>query len=103
MSASRFLVTGASGQLGRLVIDGLLKTVPAAEIGVLVRSDKAAAEFAARGLHGSQGLAHDPRRPAQRHRPRGRSAGAPPQRAGALRLRDWPVEEGNQHIKIKKF
>ena len=51
MSASRFLVTGASGQLGRLVIDGLLKTVPASEIGVLVRSEKAAAEFAARGLH----------------------------------------------------
>ncbi|AVT76803.1 NAD(P)-dependent oxidoreductase [Rhodopseudomonas palustris] len=51
MSASRFLVTGASGQLGRLVIDGLLKTVPAFQIGVLVRSEKAAAEFAARGLH----------------------------------------------------
>ncbi|MFL9502830.1 SDR family oxidoreductase [Rhodopseudomonas palustris] len=51
MSASRFLVTGASGQLGRLVIDGLLKTVPASQIGVLVRSDEAAAEFAARGLH----------------------------------------------------
>ncbi len=51
MSASRFLVTGASGQLGRLVIDGLLKTVPASEIGVLVRSEKAAAEFAAKGLH----------------------------------------------------
>jgi NAD(P)H dehydrogenase (quinone) len=50
MSASRFLVTGASGQLGRLVIDGLLKTVPASQIGVLVRSEKAAAEFAARGL-----------------------------------------------------
>lgn len=51
MSDSRFLVTGASGQLGRLVIDGLLKTVPASQIGVLVRSDEAAAEFAAKGLH----------------------------------------------------
>ncbi|UYO42473.1 SDR family oxidoreductase [Rhodopseudomonas palustris] len=51
MSASRFLITGASGQLGRLVIDGLLKTVPASQIGVLVRSEKAGAEFAARGLH----------------------------------------------------
>ncbi|WP_346294647.1 SDR family oxidoreductase [Rhodopseudomonas sp. P1] len=51
MSASRFLVTGASGQLGRLVIDGLLKTVPASQIGVLVRSETAAAEFAAKGLH----------------------------------------------------
>jgi NAD(P)H dehydrogenase (quinone) len=51
MSASRFLVTGASGQLGRLVIHGLLKSVPPAQIGVLVRSEKAAAEFAAKGLH----------------------------------------------------
>ncbi|MFT4277845.1 MAG: SDR family oxidoreductase [Rhodopseudomonas sp.] len=51
MSSSRFLVTGASGQLGRLVLDGLLKSLPPAQIGVLVRSDKAAAEFAARGLH----------------------------------------------------
>lgn len=51
MSSSRFLLTGASGQLGRLVLDGLLKSVPPAQIGVLVRSDKAAAEFAARGLH----------------------------------------------------
>ncbi|MGX7743625.1 SDR family oxidoreductase [Rhodopseudomonas parapalustris] len=51
MSSSRFLVTGASGQLGRLVLDGLLKSVSPAQIGVLVRSDKAAAEFAARGLH----------------------------------------------------
>ncbi|WP_420133931.1 SDR family oxidoreductase [Rhodopseudomonas sp.] len=55
MSASRFLVTGASGQLGRLVIDGLLKIVPASQIGVLVRGDKAAAEFAARGLHVHKG------------------------------------------------
>lgn len=55
MPASRFLVTGASGQLGRLVVDGLLKTVPASQIGVFVRSDKAAAEFAARGLHVHKG------------------------------------------------
>lgn len=51
MSASRFLITGASGQLGRLVVDGLLKSVPPAQIGVLVRSEKVAAEFAAKGLH----------------------------------------------------
>ncbi|PZA13832.1 NAD(P)-dependent oxidoreductase [Rhodopseudomonas palustris] len=55
MSASRFLVTGANGQLGRLVVDGLLETVAPAEIGVLVRSDKAAAGFAARGLHVHKG------------------------------------------------
>ncbi|QLH71736.1 SDR family oxidoreductase [Rhodopseudomonas palustris] len=51
MSASRFLITGASGQLGRLVVDGLLKSLPPAQIGVLVRSEKVAAEFAAKGLH----------------------------------------------------
>lgn len=55
MSASRFLVTGASGQLGRLVIDGLLETVQASQIGVLVRGDKPAAEFTARGLHVHKG------------------------------------------------
>ncbi|MCG6207152.1 SDR family oxidoreductase [Rhodopseudomonas sp. HC1] len=55
MSDSRFLVTGASGQLGRLVLDGLLKNVPAAQIGVLVRNDQAAAELAGRGLHVHKG------------------------------------------------
>ncbi|QDL97412.1 SDR family oxidoreductase [Rhodopseudomonas palustris] len=55
MPASRFLITGASGQLGRLVVDGLLKSVPPAQIGVLVRTDKAAAEFATRGLHVHRG------------------------------------------------
>ncbi len=46
----RILVTGASGQLGRLVIDNLLKTAPAAQIAATVRSSKAAAELSARGM-----------------------------------------------------
>ena len=38
MSTSpRILITGATGQLGSLVIDVLLKTTPAAEIAGLVR------------------------------------------------------------------
>ncbi len=36
-TSSRLLVTGATGQLGGLVIDALLKTTPAAEIAGLVR------------------------------------------------------------------
>jgi len=55
MPTAHLLVTGASGQLGRLVIDGLLKTMPPAQIAVLVRGDKAAAEFAARGLRVHRG------------------------------------------------
>ena len=46
----RILVTGASGQLGRLVIDGLLKTTPAAQISATVRNSKAAADLSARGI-----------------------------------------------------
>jgi NAD(P)H dehydrogenase (quinone) len=44
------LVTGASGQLGRLVVDALLKTVPATRIAVTVRSAGAGTVFAARGV-----------------------------------------------------
>lgn len=47
---SRFLVTGASGQLGRLVIAELRKSVPAAQITAMVRSNAAAAELAALGI-----------------------------------------------------
>ncbi len=46
----KILVTGANGKLGRLVVDSLLKKVPAAQIAVLVRKDDAAKEFASRGL-----------------------------------------------------
>jgi NAD(P)H dehydrogenase (quinone) len=44
------VVTGASGQLGRLVVEALLKKVPAAEIAVAVRSPEKVADLAARGV-----------------------------------------------------
>ncbi len=46
----RLLVTGASGQLGQLVIDSLLATVPAARLVAAVRSAEAGGRFAARGV-----------------------------------------------------
>jgi len=44
------VITGASGQLGRLVIDKLLKTVPAGEIVAAVRTPAKVADLAARGV-----------------------------------------------------
>ena len=44
------IVTGASGQLGRLVIDHLLATVPASEVTAVVRDPAKAADLAARGV-----------------------------------------------------
>jgi NAD(P)H dehydrogenase (quinone) len=44
------VVTGATGQLGRLVINALLKTVPAAEIVAAVRTPSKAADLAAIGV-----------------------------------------------------
>ena len=44
------LVTGASGQLGRLVMDQLLATVPAGQVAATVRTHEAAAALAARGV-----------------------------------------------------
>jgi NAD(P)H dehydrogenase (quinone) len=44
------VVTGATGQLGRLVIEALLKTQPASEIVAAVRSPEKAADLAARGV-----------------------------------------------------
>jgi len=44
------VVTGATGQLGRLVVEGLLAEVPAAELAVAVRSPEKAADWAARGV-----------------------------------------------------
>ncbi len=43
-------VTGATGQLGRLVIDALLEKVPAASVAALVRAPAKAADLAARGV-----------------------------------------------------
>lgn len=44
------VVTGASGQLGRLVIEALLKKMPAGEIVAAVRSPGKVADLAARGV-----------------------------------------------------
>jgi len=43
-------ITGASGQLGRLVISSLLKTVPAKDIVALVRNPEKVADLAAQGI-----------------------------------------------------
>lgn len=43
-------VTGATGQLGRLVIEALLKKVPAEQIVAAVRSPEKAADLAAKGV-----------------------------------------------------
>ncbi len=44
------IVTAATGQLGQLVVDGLLRSVPAEEIAVAVRNPDKAAALAARGV-----------------------------------------------------
>ncbi|MGW4647091.1 SDR family oxidoreductase [Kitasatospora sp. NPDC004289] len=44
------VVTGATGQLGRLVVEGLLAEVPAGELAVAVRSADKAADWAAQGV-----------------------------------------------------
>jgi len=44
------VVTGASGQLGRLVIQALLRTVPAAQIVAAVRRPESVADLAAQGV-----------------------------------------------------
>jgi len=44
------VITGASGQLGRLVIEALLQTVPAGEIVAAVRHPEKVADLAARGV-----------------------------------------------------
>lgn len=43
-------ITGATGKLGRLVIDTLLQTVPASDITALARSPDKAADLAAKGV-----------------------------------------------------
>lgn len=44
------VVTGATGELGRLVVEQLLEKVPAGRIAVAVRNLEKAADFAARGV-----------------------------------------------------
>lgn len=60
MSAPRFLVTAATGQLGRLVVAELLQRVPAAELAVAVRDPSRAADFAAQGVSVRQADYTDP-------------------------------------------
>jgi NAD(P)H dehydrogenase (quinone) len=50
MSNARILVTGATGQLGRLVVQSLLGRVPADQIVVAVRDPAKAADLAAKGV-----------------------------------------------------
>ncbi|MER6014241.1 SDR family oxidoreductase [Streptomyces bluensis] len=44
------VVTGASGNLGRFVIEGLLEKIPAEQVTAVVRSEEKGADFAARGV-----------------------------------------------------
>ncbi|MCA6998915.1 SDR family oxidoreductase [Dickeya solani] len=46
-----FAITGATGQLGRLVIDSLVKSVPAEQIVAVVRDPAKASALAAQGIH----------------------------------------------------
>lgn len=50
MSDHRILVTGASGHLGRLTIDSLLRSVPAGQIVAAMRDPAAGAALAAKGV-----------------------------------------------------
>lgn len=55
-----YLVTGASGQLGQLVVDHLASRVAEADIIALVRSDEAANAFAEKGIATRRGDYDDP-------------------------------------------
>jgi len=44
------VITGASGQLGRLVIEALLQTLPASDIVAAVRTPAKISDLAARGV-----------------------------------------------------
>ncbi|MEN1968086.1 SDR family oxidoreductase [Lentibacillus sp. N15] len=58
---SKIVVTGATGELGQLVVQHLLKKVPASQIAVSVRNvDKAAALFADKGIEVRYGDYDDP-------------------------------------------
>lgn len=55
-----FLITGATGQLGRAIVHKLIERVPADQIGVSVRDPSHAAELAALGVHVRRGDFSDP-------------------------------------------
>ena len=46
----KYLVTGATGNLGGLTVDALLKTIPAKQVSVLARDPAKAAALGARGV-----------------------------------------------------
>lgn len=46
----KVLITGASGKLGKLVLERLLQKAPAASLAAMVRNPAAVAEFASRGV-----------------------------------------------------
>src|SRR4051812_48284904 len=54
------VVTGATGTLGRLVVEALLQRVSADQIGVSVRDPAQAADFARRGIRVRRGDYSDP-------------------------------------------
>ncbi|MET7637285.1 SDR family oxidoreductase [Streptomyces sp. NPDC005438] len=54
------IVTGANGQLGRAVVEQLLKRVPAEQVGVSVREPEKAADLAERGVRVRAGDFGDP-------------------------------------------
>jgi NAD(P)H dehydrogenase (quinone) len=60
MSQSRLLVTGASGQLGRLVLDKLLESQPPARLIAVTRDPARLADLAARGVEVRRGSFDDP-------------------------------------------
>ncbi len=53
-------MTGATGQLGRLIVEGLCRTKQPAEIGISVRHPEQAEEFKQRGMRVCQGDFCDP-------------------------------------------
>ncbi len=54
------IVTGATGKLGREIVEQLLKAVPATEVGVSVRAPEKATALAGRGVRVRQGDYSDP-------------------------------------------
>jgi NAD(P)H dehydrogenase (quinone) len=55
-----YAVTGATGKLGRLVLDEMLQKVPAGEVVALARDPAALSEYAARGVQVRQADYDDP-------------------------------------------
>lgn len=53
------LITGATGQLGGIVVENLLEKVPARQIAVLVRDENKAADLKAKGVEVRVGSYHD--------------------------------------------